>query len=320
MAKPILLSVDDDSDVLRAIERDLRSQYGAEYRVIGSDSPEAALGLLDQLRVRNDTVALLLADQRMPRIDAMGGKGELRVRTFRDDSCVVVEIGDNGPGISPEVKSHIFEPFFTTKGVGEGTGLGLDTVQRIVKKHRGNIQVTSKPGDTRFQSVAAAGRRRSVMSSWIALLLALCIGLVAGLRSMTAPALVAWAAYLGWINLSGSPLSFMGSVWAVAIFSLGALAEFVADQLPTTPARTTAVPLTARITLGLLSGACLAIAGGASLWLGALIGAIGGVAGAYGGYQARVGLVRKLNVRDIVIAIPEDLVAIGLGLLFVSRF
>ena len=84
-------------------------------------------------------------------IDAMGGKGELRVRTYRDDSCVVVEIGDNGPGISPEVQTHIFEPFFTTKGVGEGTGLGLDTVQRIVKKHRGNIQVTSKPGETLFQ-------------------------------------------------------------------------------------------------------------------------------------------------------------------------
>ena len=84
-------------------------------------------------------------------IDAMGGKGELRVRTYRDDTCVVVEIADNGPGISPEVKAHIFEPFFTTKGVGEGTGLGLDTVQRIVKKHRGTIQVNSKPGDTRFQ-------------------------------------------------------------------------------------------------------------------------------------------------------------------------
>ncbi|MGA7849656.1 MAG: ATP-binding protein [Terriglobales bacterium] len=84
-------------------------------------------------------------------IDAMGGKGELRVRTYRDDSCVAVEIADNGPGISPEVEPHIFEPFFTTKGVGEGTGLGLDTVQRIVKKHRGSIQVTSRPGDTRFQ-------------------------------------------------------------------------------------------------------------------------------------------------------------------------
>jgi signal transduction histidine kinase len=84
-------------------------------------------------------------------IDAMGGKGELRIRTYREDNCVVVEIGDNGPGIPPETEPHIFEPFFTTKGVGEGTGLGLDTVQRIVRKHRGNIQVTSKPGDTRFQ-------------------------------------------------------------------------------------------------------------------------------------------------------------------------
>ena len=84
-------------------------------------------------------------------IDAMGGKGELRVRTYRDDNCVVVEIGDNGPGISPDVRPHIFEPFFTTKRVGEGTGLGLDTTLRVVKKHRGNIEVSSKPGDTRFQ-------------------------------------------------------------------------------------------------------------------------------------------------------------------------
>jgi len=84
-------------------------------------------------------------------IEAMQGKGELHIQTYRDDNCVVVEIGDNGPGIAPDVLPHIFEPFFTTKGVGEGTGLGLDTVQRIVKKHRGNIQVDSKPGDTRFQ-------------------------------------------------------------------------------------------------------------------------------------------------------------------------
>jgi signal transduction histidine kinase len=84
-------------------------------------------------------------------IDAMSGKGELRVRAYEDDNSVVVEIADNGPGISPEVLPHIFEPFFTTKGVGEGTGLGLDTVKRIVRKHRGNIQVRSKPGDTCFQ-------------------------------------------------------------------------------------------------------------------------------------------------------------------------
>ncbi|MGO8983279.1 MAG: sensor histidine kinase [Terriglobales bacterium] len=98
-------------------------------------------------------------------IDAMGGGGELRLRIYRDDGCVAVEIGDSGPGIPADVEPHIFEPFFTTKGVGEGTGLGLDTVQRIVKKHRGSIRVTSKPGDTRFlvslplaeASTAAAG-------------------------------------------------------------------------------------------------------------------------------------------------------------------
>jgi len=84
-------------------------------------------------------------------IDAMGGKGELRVRASRDHDSIMVEIADNGPGISPEVLPHIFEPFFTTKGVGEGTGLGLDTVKRIVRKHRGTIQIQSKPGDTCFQ-------------------------------------------------------------------------------------------------------------------------------------------------------------------------
>jgi uncharacterized membrane protein len=153
-----------------------------------------------------------------------------------------------------------------------------------------------------------------------ALLMAFGIGVVAGLRSMTAPAVVAWAAHLGWINLSGSPLAFMGSTWAVGIFTLGALGEFVADQLPTTPARTTAVPLGARIVMGLLTGACLGAAGGASLWLGAVVGAVGGIAGAFGGYQARVGLVRALHVPDFAIAISEDLLAIGLGLFFVSRF
>jgi signal transduction histidine kinase len=84
-------------------------------------------------------------------IEAMQGKGELRVRTTRDLDRVLVEIGDNGPGISPEVLPHIFDPFFTTKGVGEGTGLGLDTVCRIIRNHHGEIRVSSHPGDTRFQ-------------------------------------------------------------------------------------------------------------------------------------------------------------------------
>lgn len=84
-------------------------------------------------------------------LDAMGGKGELRVRTARELDTVLVEIADNGPGIPPEIQPRIFDPFFTTKGVGEGTGLGLDTVCRILRKHHGSIRVESKPGDTRFQ-------------------------------------------------------------------------------------------------------------------------------------------------------------------------
>jgi signal transduction histidine kinase len=99
-------------------------------------------------------------------IDAMLGQGELRVRIFCEDQFVVVEIGDNGPGIPPEIRSHIFDPFFTTKGVGEGTGLGLNTVRTIVRKHGGNLQVSSKPGDTRFQVwLPLAGRQDSANGS-----------------------------------------------------------------------------------------------------------------------------------------------------------
>jgi uncharacterized membrane protein len=158
------------------------------------------------------------------------------------------------------------------------------------------------------------------VDSALVLLLALGIGIVAGLRSLTAPAVVAWAAHFGWIRLAGSPLAFMGSKWTAAVLTLLALGELVADQLPGTPPRTAAVGLSARIVTGALCGASFAVAGGASLWLGAVAGAIGGIAGAFGGYQARVGLVRGLRVPDFAIAIPEDIVAVGLGLLLASRF
>jgi len=84
-------------------------------------------------------------------IDAMGGKGELKIRTSRELDFVLVEIIDNGPGITDAVKPHLFEPFFTTKGVGEGTGIGLDTVYRIVRAHRGEVSFESQPGRTSFQ-------------------------------------------------------------------------------------------------------------------------------------------------------------------------
>ena len=83
--------------------------------------------------------------------DAMNGNGKLTIRAARENDYVLVEIADNGPGIPPEAKSRIFDPFFTTKGVGQGTGLGLDVVTRIIKNVRGQINFTSVPGDTRFQ-------------------------------------------------------------------------------------------------------------------------------------------------------------------------
>src|SRR5688572_9428358 len=84
-------------------------------------------------------------------VDAMSEGGKLKVRTKREPTDIMVEIRDNGVGIPVSVRSRIFEPFFTTKAVGEGTGLGLDTVARIVRKHRGNVRFESKPGDTCFQ-------------------------------------------------------------------------------------------------------------------------------------------------------------------------
>ena len=151
------------------------------------------------------------------------------------------------------------------------------------------------------------------------LLLAAGIGVVAGLRSLTAPAVVAWASNLGWINLHNSPLAFMGSKWTVVIFTILAVVELIGDQLPSTAARTGAMGLSARIVTGALTGACLAAAGNAVLWLGVVAGVVGAIAGTFGGYYARVSLVRSLRVPDFVIAIPEDVIAIGLGLLLTSR-
>jgi len=152
------------------------------------------------------------------------------------------------------------------------------------------------------------------------LLLAFLVGVVAGLRSLTAPAAVAWAAHAGWLNLHGSRLSFMGSTGAVVIFVLLALVELVADKLPNTPSRTAPPGLIARMMLGGLCGACFAVAGSQSAVIGALLGLVGGVAGAFGGYQARTRLVKMFKVPDFVVAVAEDVVAIAAGLFLSSRF
>lgn len=145
------------------------------------------------------------------------------------------------------------------------------------------------------------------------LLLALAIGFVAGLRSMTAPALVSWGAHLGWIHLQGTPLSFMGSAIAVVIFTLAALGEVVADKLPKTPARTAPGPLIGRIVMGALCGACLYAAAAATPLLGAVVGAIGAVIGTFAGYHIRHALVTRAGVKDIIVALTEDAIAIVLA-------
>ena len=154
-------------------------------------------------------------------------------------------------------------------------------------------------------------------SSYV-LILAAGIGFVAGLRSLTAPAAVSWAAHLGWLDLQGSPLAFMGSMAAVAIFSILALAELVADKLPTTPNRTTPGPLMARIVMGGLAGACLSVSAGRLFVAGMVLGGIGGVIGAFVGYEVRRRLAHGPKLKDAIIAILEDLIAIGLALLIVS--
>jgi uncharacterized membrane protein len=150
------------------------------------------------------------------------------------------------------------------------------------------------------------------------LLLSFGIGIVAGLRSLTAPAAVSWAAFLGWLHLEGTPLAFMGSTAAVVIFSILALAEYVADKLPRTPNRTRPGPLMGRIVLGGLAGACLSVSAGRLLVGGLVLGGIGGLIGAFAGYEFRRRLVSGLKFKDMIIAVLEDLIAIGLALLIVS--
>lgn len=144
-------------------------------------------------------------------------------------------------------------------------------------------------------------------------LLALLIGVVAGLRAMTAPAMVSWAAHLGWLDLSGTWLSFLGSVWARWILTLLAILELVTDQLPSTPSRTVPVQFGARIVMGAISGAAIGAAGGALVG-GLCAGIVGAVIGTLGGRAFRARLAAAFG-SDRPAALIEDVVAIGGALL-----
>ena len=149
--------------------------------------------------------------------------------------------------------------------------------------------------------------------------LAFLIGVFNGLRSFTPPAAAAWAAHLGWIKLQG-PLALMGSVPAVAIFTLLAAFELFADKKPWIPDRITAMSLVLRGIMGALTGACVVVAGGERADIGAACGIAADIAGTFAGYHARMRSAKALNVPDFYVALVEDLICVAGALWVVTRF
>jgi uncharacterized membrane protein len=149
-------------------------------------------------------------------------------------------------------------------------------------------------------------------------LIAFLIGVVSGLRAMTAPAAVSWAARLGWLHLEGTPLAFLGFAFTPYILSVMAIGELINDKLPKTPSRKTPGPFAARVIMG---GLCGAAAGAPSQQLIACMvaGALGGVAGTLGGYEFRSRLVKATGGKDFLIALLEDAIAICAAFWLVSR-
>jgi uncharacterized membrane protein len=153
----------------------------------------------------------------------------------------------------------------------------------------------------------------------MAFLLSFLLGCVDGLRSLTAPAIVCWAARFGWLHFAGTKFAFIDHRSTLTVFTLLAIVELVLDKLPNTPARTAPVGLIARIVLGGASGLALATGAGISVSLAGVIASIGAIAGAFGGYHIRRAVVLKTHLPDLVVAIAEDAIAIAGGLLIVSH-
>jgi uncharacterized membrane protein len=145
------------------------------------------------------------------------------------------------------------------------------------------------------------------------------IGVIAGLRSLTAPAVVSWAARLGWLHVENTWLAFLGFAATPYIFSVLAIGELIADKLPNTPSRKAPPGFITRIVTGGLSGAALGASGG-SWMVGLAAGVVGAIAGTLGGYEFRGRLVKATGGKDLPIALLEDAIAIGGALLLVSRF
>ena len=158
------------------------------------------------------------------------------------------------------------------------------------------------------------------MSVYEALALSFAIGMLTGCRSMAAPASVCWGARLGRLHLQNSPLAFMGSTITLGIFTVLALAELVADKLPIAPDRRSIGSLIDRFIMGGLCGASLCVSAGQSLWAGVVLGGLGAMAGAFGGYEVRHRLVAGGHGPDFMVALVEDAIAVCGDFLIVSRF
>lgn len=145
------------------------------------------------------------------------------------------------------------------------------------------------------------------------------LGWITGLRSMAAPAVVCWAAHLGWLHFGGTKLVFVGQAATLVIFTMLAFVELILDKLPKTPARTEPLGLIARIVFGCLCGIDLAISNDGSLLVAAMAGAVGALVGTFVGYNVRRTLVLRLHLPDFGVALAEDVVAVAGSLLIVSH-
>ena len=146
-------------------------------------------------------------------------------------------------------------------------------------------------------------------------LLTFLLGCVDGLRSLTPPALVCWAAHLGWLHFAGTRFAFINHRSTLIIFTLLAVVELIADKLPNTPARTAPLGLSARVFLGGACGLGLATSAGTSVSLSVLLASTGALVGAFAGYHSRRLVVSKAHVPDLAVAVAEDVIAIAGGLL-----
>jgi signal transduction histidine kinase len=158
------------SDLVKAIKDYSHMDRGELVSYDVREGLEATLKVLNHKLKHTDIELVRDYDEELPPITARGselnqvwtnlidnaamaldGKGTITLRTGRDDGCAVVEVADDGPGIAEDIRDRVFEPFFTTKGVGDGTGLGLDTARRIVVDgHDGSIAFDTGPGGTTF--------------------------------------------------------------------------------------------------------------------------------------------------------------------------